>query len=125
MTTYELGEVVAERQLASVTVDGAQTPVVIRVGTPRPDPRSTSGAWCCPHQITGLGDEAVRACYGVDSVQALLLSAYGLRMELSARAAEAGTLLNWLGMSDLGLKVDPGLEWLLEATDPERGGAES
>jgi hypothetical protein len=123
--TYELGEIIAERRLASVAMDGTQTPVVIRVGTPRPDPLSTSGDWCCPHQISGLGDETVRACFGVDSLQALLLSVYGLRMELAARAEAVGTLLDWLGMSDLGLKVDPGLEWLLDATDPGRGVAES
>jgi hypothetical protein len=107
MTTYELGEVVAERELDCSTADGVRVPVTIRVGTPRPDPLSTNGDWCCPHQISGLGDGAVEASFGVDSLQALLLSVFGLRVKLAARADEAGVSLDWLGMADLGLAVVP------------------
>ena len=107
MTIHELGAVVAERQVECTTEDGARTTVTIRVGTPRPDPLSTNGDWCCPHQITGLGDEGVEASFGVDSLQSLLLSVYGLRLKLAARAEEAGVSLDWLGMADLGLAVVP------------------
>jgi hypothetical protein len=107
MTTHELGEVVAERQVECVAADGTRSSVTIRVGTPRPDPLSTSGDWCCPHQITGLGDEAVGASFGVDSLQSLLLSVYGVRVKLAARATEAEVALDWLGMPDLGLAVVP------------------
>ncbi|HWO59936.1 MAG TPA: hypothetical protein VNO31_07880 [Umezawaea sp.] len=107
MTIYELGAVVAERHLDAVAGEGARTTVTIRVGTPRPDPLSPNGDWCCPHQIVGLGDEAVEASFGVDSLQALLLSVFGLRVKLAARAEEAGVSLDWLGMADLGLAVVP------------------
>ncbi|MET1072124.1 MAG: hypothetical protein ABWY11_05705 [Umezawaea sp.] len=104
---YELGGIVAERELPAVADDGTRSTVVIRIGTPRPDPLSANGDWCCPHQIAGLGDETVSASFGVDSLQALLLSVHALRLKLAARADEASTRLDWLGLPDLGLVVDP------------------
>ncbi|WP_188197672.1 DUF6968 family protein [Nonomuraea sp. SYSU D8015] len=105
--TYELGEVVAERQLEAVAEDGARTPVTVRFGRPRPDALSTTGDWCCPHQILGLGEEGVGASFGVDSLQALLLSVYKVRLELGERARAASVRLEWLGLPDLGLEVTP------------------
>ncbi|MBB5807574.1 hypothetical protein F4560_007342 [Saccharothrix ecbatanensis] len=107
MTAYRLGEVVAERRLECVAGDGARTPVVIRFGRPHPDPLSTNGDWCCPHQIVGLGDETVGASFGVDSLQALLLSVYRVRLKLADRATAASVDLDWLGLPDLGLTVTP------------------
>jgi hypothetical protein len=66
---------------------------------------SSNGDWVCPHQITGIGDESVQATYGVDSLQALLLSVYAVRIKL----AESGSTLDWLGMPELGLTVAPAL----------------
>ncbi|MFD1152276.1 DUF6968 family protein [Saccharothrix hoggarensis] len=103
----ELGEVVASRRVECVAPDGTRTSVLIRIGAPRPDPLSDHGDWCCPHQILGLGDEAVGASFGVDSLQALLLSVYGVRLKLAARAEEASVTLDWLGLPDLGLTVVP------------------
>ena len=105
--TYEMGVVVAERRLEAVAGDGTRASVVIRVGTPHPDPLSRNGDWCCPHQVVGLGDEAVSASFGVDSLQALLLGVYALRLGLAARAEEAGVELDWLGVPELGLTVVP------------------
>ena len=99
----ELGQVVAERQLQGVAADGSPFEVVIRFGAPRPDPLSGNGDWECPHQIAGLGDETVQAAYGVDSLQALLLSVHAVRIKL----AESGSSLDWLGMPELGLTVEP------------------
>lgn len=90
---------IAERRLECVGADGVHTEVVIRFGAPRPDPLSRNGDWVCPHQI---GDE-VGAAYGVDSLQALLLSVYAVRCKL----AESGGTLDWLGMPELGLTVAP------------------
>jgi hypothetical protein len=104
--TYELGEVVAERQVEAVAADGTRAPVVLRLGKPRPDPLP-GGDWLCPGQILGLGDETVRASFGIDSLQAFLLSVYGMRLTLRERAAAASVTLDWLGQPDLGLKVDP------------------
>jgi hypothetical protein len=109
VTAYELGPVVAERRVDRVAADGSRTPVVIRFGRPHPDPLSTHGDWCCPHQVIGLGDEAVGATFGVDSLQALLLGVYRVRLELAERAEAASVELDWLGLPDLGLTVDPHL----------------
>ncbi|WP_051772818.1 DUF6968 family protein [Saccharothrix sp. NRRL B-16314] len=107
MTAYELGDVVAERRLECVAGDGTRTEVVIRFGSPHPDPLSTNGDWCCPHQILGLGKDDVGASFGVDSLQALLLSVYRVRLELASRAAAASVDLDWLGLPELGLTVAP------------------
>lgn len=107
MTAYELGDVVAERRLECVAGDGSRTVVVIRFGSPHPDPLSANGDWCCPHQIVGLGEEGVGASFGVDSLQALLLSVYRVRLELAARARAASVDLDWLGLPELGLTVAP------------------
>jgi hypothetical protein len=103
----DLGVVVAERQIEGRAPDGSPFEVVVRFGAPRPDPLSSNGDWQCPHQIVGLGDEAVSAAYGVDSLQALLLSVYAVRIKL----AESGATLDWLGMPELGLTVAPALSW--------------
>jgi hypothetical protein len=105
--TYELGEIMAERQLEAVTTDGARTRVTVRFGRPRPDELSANGDWCCPHQIVGLGEEGVGASFGVDSLQALLLSVYKVRLKLDERAAAAAVRLDWLGQPDLGLEIVP------------------
>ncbi|MEY9212352.1 hypothetical protein NI17_006050 [Thermobifida halotolerans] len=116
-TTYELGEIVAERRLDAVSDRGERTPVVVRIGRPLPDPHSlpegNGGDWCCPHQILGLGDDTVQASFGVDSLQALLLSVYALQLKLTERANAASVRLDWLGLPDLGLKVDPQVHRLM------------
>jgi hypothetical protein len=90
---YELGETVAERTIAAVTGDGVRHPVTIRVGKPcRGGP---GGQWYCPTQIVGIGDEAVRATYGVDGYQALQLSFVRLRAEIADSAREDGVDLVW------------------------------
>lgn len=101
----ELGQVVAERQIEGVAPDGSGFEVVIRFGAPRPDPLSDNGDWQCPHQIVGLDDDSIGAAYGVDSLQALLLSVYAVRVKL----AESGSTFDWLGMPELGLTVAPAL----------------
>ncbi|MGI5500478.1 DUF6968 family protein [Lentzea sp. CA-135723] len=96
----DLGTVIAERTIEGKAADGSPLEVVIRFGTPRPDPLSGNGDWECPHQI---GAEPVDAAYGVDSVQALLLSIYAVRIKLS----ESGAGTDWMGMRDFGLTVAP------------------
>ncbi len=104
--TYALGELVAERTLAAIAGDGSSSPVLVRIGKPMPDPLP-GGDWYCPSQIVGLGDETVKATFGVDSLQALLLCVYGLRLRLTQRAEQAAVRLDWLGQAGLGLAVDP------------------
>ena len=87
---------------AWVAADGTRTPVTARFGKPRPDELSTNGDWCCPHQVVGLGEAGIGAAFGVDSLQALLLSVYKVRLE---RARAAAVRLDWLGQPELGLRV--------------------
>ncbi len=105
--TGEIGEVVAERRLEAVAADGTRTPVTVRFGRPRPDELSEHGDWRCPHRIRGLGEEVTGAAFGVDSLQALLLSVYKARLVLEERARAASARLEWLGLPGLGFTVDP------------------
>ncbi|MEV4165477.1 DUF6968 family protein [Nonomuraea dietziae] len=84
----EIGEVMAERQVEAVAADGARTRVTVRFGRPCPDALSEHGDWCCPHQILGLGEEGVGAAFGVDLLQALLLSVYKSRPPRRGRRAD-------------------------------------
>ncbi|SFD06021.1 DUF6968 family protein [Micromonospora sediminimaris] len=108
MRLYELGEVVAERRIAMVLPDDGTSELVVRFGKPHPDPLP-GGDWCCPFQIEGLADGAVDAAFGVDSLQAMLLAAYRVRLLLTEHAERTSARLDWLGQPDLGLRVDPGL----------------
>ena len=103
----------------------ASTGERLAVGTPRPDPLSANGDWCCPHQISGLGDGSVEASFGVDSLQALLLSLYSLRIKLAERAQEASLSLTWLGTADLGLEIAPKLDQLVDPAASGRAVSDS
>jgi hypothetical protein len=81
-----LGETVAERDLTATSADGLRRTVTVRIGKPFPGPLP-GGDWCCPFQIVGLGDEAVKAAFGIYSVQALLLAVNALHHHVQHRAA--------------------------------------
>lgn len=96
-----LGEVVADRRL-DWTGDTESEGVMVRIGKPvrNPDPE---GDWLCPIQIAGLGDDTVRAAFGVDAVQALILALQMIHIDLQAGQRRTGRTLQWLEQSDLGL----------------------
>jgi len=68
--TTELGDIIATRRL--YLVDDPETQVVVNIGKPRPTPQHDD--FFCTLQVTGIGDERVDAIYGIDSIQALLLT---------------------------------------------------
>src|SRR5687768_12179285 len=105
---YELTDIIVQRQLDAVHPDGSHTEVLLAIGRPFPDPLP-GGDWCSTFQITGRGDPAVRAAFGVDTMQALLLALYKARLELEQRAAAEPAELRWLGQPDLGLRITPNL----------------
>ncbi len=111
----QLDEVVAERRVDAVSDDGSAAPVHLVVGRPRPDPQPGED-WGCPHQILGLGDDSVGVSHGVDSLQAFLLSVWTLELKLTERAEAASVRLEWLGSSDLDLRVVPDLENRIKQT---------
>ncbi|AEB45605.1 DUF6968 family protein [Micromonospora maris] len=103
-----LGEVVAERRIVVIDPEGVTSELVVRLGKPDPDPLSHHGDWGCPFQVEGLGEDSVQTAYGVDSLQALLLAAYRVRLLLAEHAEQTSARLDWLGQPDFGLRVDPG-----------------
>ncbi|RUL94993.1 hypothetical protein [Verrucosispora sp. FIM060022] len=103
-----LGEVVAERRIVVIDPEGVTSELVVRLGKPYPDPLSHHGDWGCPFQVEGLGEDSVQTAYGVDSLQALLLAAYRVRLLLAEHAEQTSARLDWLGQPDFGLLVDPG-----------------
>lgn len=101
-----LGEVLAEREYEAIHADGREpSKVVLRIGKPRTAPH-LDGAWVCPIQILGIGDDDVVEAAGIDAVQALHL---GMAMA-GARLTNPpkGLKITWLGGSDLDLPLaDP------------------
>ena len=79
--------VVAERRLRA---EGQRRPIIVRVMLPRP---SRKGDWECQYQTLGLANGRVRAAYGLDAVQALVL-AFGA---LTKAVRTSGLALTWEG----------------------------
>ena len=100
-----LGEVIAERRLEWAG-GGPGDGVLVRIGRPVPDPEP-GGDWLCPIQIVGAHGDAVRAAYGVDAVQALVLALWMIDIELRALQKDAGRALLWLDRTDLGFLPPP------------------
>lgn len=79
---------IAERRL-SIVGDPGKT-VIVRIGTPAPDPR---GDWICPVHIEGI-DESLQQCgRGIDSMQALINAFEAARHALDG----SGLSLTWEG----------------------------
>ncbi|MEW5926193.1 MAG: hypothetical protein AB1941_01780 [Gemmatimonadota bacterium] len=100
-----LGEVVAERRLEWAG-GGPEHGVVVRIGRPVPDPEP-GGDWLCWVQIVGMHGDAVRAAYGVDAVQALVLALWMIDVDLRALQRDVGGTLLWLDQTDLGFLLRP------------------
>ena len=108
MNDLALGEVIAERHLeCRQRRDGLSAEVVVRVGKPLPD-TSPGGDWYCPFRIVGLGDDTIRAAYGFDSVQALMLAFKLVGSYLQHFQHSLGDSITWLGEKDLGFPVPEG-----------------
>jgi hypothetical protein len=86
--TFELGEVLASRTVRFRLNNGQPIRLAVTVGRPVPDPEAPYQDWFCPFQITGVGDEVVRAVFGVDAMQALILALHTLPTELRALARD-------------------------------------
>ncbi|MEW1655655.1 MULTISPECIES: DUF6968 family protein [unclassified Streptomyces] len=93
---YELGQVIASRELVFTAPDGTQLPVLLEVGVPCRDPEGTD--WYCPCRITGYPGvvDRVTAIFGVDSLQALQCALTRFPAELNGVEG-----LTFLGETDL------------------------
>jgi len=98
---YTLGPVIAERNLTFHRRGVRTRTVRVRLGRPRPWPRTLYSDWMCTYQVLGLGDSRVKRAIGVDGLQALLLAAHVLPAEVAARAKLEGGVCRWLGGPDL------------------------
>ncbi len=93
MESYELGAIVAERNLDLISADGVATPCKVRVGTPIPVDREE---WVCPYKVEA-GDHVVEfRMHGIDSMQALILTLKTLDGEISEMAKNLGATVRYL-----------------------------
>jgi len=88
MKTFALGETLASKTLRLRTRSAALLDVTVLLGKPVVDSTSPHQAWMCPFQIVGIGDELVRAIFGVDAFQALVLALHTIPTELRSIARE-------------------------------------
>ena len=73
---YSMTSVIATREMTWKHKDGSETPVIVSLGPPLPrfSEVNEPADWYCTFQIVGLGDETVRAVFGADGIQAILLA---------------------------------------------------
>lgn len=104
MPKYELGEVIAEREL-QLKANGHGSTVCVRIGRPY----ASGDDWQCPYEIEAQGSKRTMAIYGVDSVQALMLTFVAVNAELEVIARQAKGRLFWLGepFTSLQNPIDP------------------
>jgi hypothetical protein len=106
-----MGKVIAARRLESAR---NAVPVTVEIGMPR---RARGhDDYLCPYRVKGIGDEVVRASYGVDAVQALELVMYAIGSTLAKHAH-----LRWFGDKNLGLPHPEDLFALQRARARRRG----
>ena len=90
MTRIAMTSPIATRRLRFQQRDGSEIEVGVALGMPVPDPEDPAGTWACPYEITGPVTPKVRAIFGVDSMQALILALHLLPAALQAHARESG-----------------------------------
>jgi uncharacterized protein DUF6968 len=97
MRTFDLGEVIADRCFTFEAHAGWSREVWVRLGRPVADPQETDGPWLCPYQVTGLDRERVKAIFGIDAMQALILAVHTIPAELAALMRNPGGRFLHLG----------------------------
>jgi hypothetical protein len=106
-----MGKVIAVRRLESAQ---HAVPVTVEIGMPR---RARGhDDYFCPYRVKGIGNEVVRAAYGVDAVQALQLVMHAIGSALAKHAD-----LRWVGNKDLGLPHPEDLDALKSVRAGRRG----
>lgn len=98
MHLTDIGQVVASRML-TLTDNNSNRLVTVSIG--RPEKFTDSEGFYCPFKITGLGDESVNWCGGIDEVQSLLLALERIGIVLTDTDEYKQGNLVWVG-SDKG-----------------------
>lgn len=87
---FELGDVIAERQLVFEATAGWRRDVRVKIGRPALDPSAAHETWVGPFQIEGLGSGRVMGIFGADAMQALLLAIHTIPAELACYVRDPG-----------------------------------
>lgn len=110
MRDIEFHQPIATRRYTFAPRKGRPYAVTVSIG--KPYSRGRPVQWLCPYRITGAGKRRTLAMAGVDSMQALMLTAQILPVELEywARTEKGKFLLNgqhglFLPVARLGRKV--------------------
>lgn len=101
MSTFDLGEVIAEQTL--VLGRGTESPRYVRVllGQPLPSNQIEMQPWVCPYQISGAGREEVVSAFGATSINALAVALQEIALDLDAIELGAGASFRPGGQVDL------------------------
>ena len=92
MRDIEFHKPIASRRYTFAPRKGRSYPVTVSIG--KPYSRGRPAQWLCRYRITGAGKVRTLAMAGADSMQALLLAAQILRVELELWArTEKGKFL--------------------------------
>jgi hypothetical protein len=84
--------------------DGTETPVEVQICAPLPRyfVEADDNDWYCAFQVVGLGDDTVRAAFGVDSIQALYSALMIIGALIEATPPGKSGELDWRIMPNLG-----------------------
>jgi hypothetical protein len=99
--TYELGEVIATRELYVIDDHGTRRTITIELGKPTRFPDSTD--YYVPFKITGMGSNRVLCAAGIDAFQALQQVMPIISAKLSVLNEAADGRLRWEGDESGGL----------------------
>jgi Domain of unknown function (DUF6968) len=108
--TYELGDIILERDFELLDAKGNSGTVKLFIGKPY---QVTESEWRCPYQIAGITSETVRAAPGRDSIDAVLTSLQIAEVFLKSYRDKK---ITWQGDEELCLHF-PSLE---EISEPDK-----
>jgi Domain of unknown function (DUF6968) len=99
--TYELGEIILERDFEMLDAKGNSGNIKLLIGKPY---KIAESEWCCPYQITGITSETVRAAPGRDAIEAMLTS---LQIAEAWLKSYRNKKITWEGSEDFLLHLPP------------------
>jgi hypothetical protein len=92
---YQLGEVIATRELSIKQSDQSKRTVIVKLGKPIRFPESND--YYAPFQITGIGNETVLCAGGIDAFQAIHEVMRVIGAQLMALQDTAKMRFTWIG----------------------------
>src|SRR5690242_2389921 len=93
MRVNSIGEVIATRRLFMENEPNRD--IVVKLGKPQKTPGEDE--YCCPFQVTGIGDERIDCIFGIDAFQAMQLTLQFIGGKLMMLNRDNGGRLRWEG----------------------------